>query len=106
MVRYLTAPGTTYPIPLDLTELMALYFSRGMMTVLKDTVFYESLESFFQKIKATLPAETIQYLEKIEESFEIGSKPYKQYGQLRDAIDRISEATRPSEKLSKSTTLP
>jgi predicted DNA-binding transcriptional regulator YafY len=59
------------PIPLNLTELMALYFSRGMMTVLKDTVFYESLESFFQ----------------------IGSKPYKQYGQLRDSIDRISEAT-------------
>ncbi|MGD8740778.1 MAG: transcriptional regulator [Desulfobacterales bacterium] len=81
------------PIPLSLTELMALYFSRGLMTVLKDTVFYESLESFFQKIKATLPAETIQYLERIEESFEVGSKPYKQYGQLRDSIDRISEAT-------------
>jgi predicted DNA-binding transcriptional regulator YafY len=82
------------PIPLNLTELMALYFSRGMMTVLKDTVFYESLESFFQKIKATLPAETIQYLEKMEESFEVGSKPYKQYDRLRETIDRISEATR------------
>jgi predicted DNA-binding transcriptional regulator YafY len=81
------------PIPLNLTELMALYFSRGLMTVLKDTVFYESLESFFQKIKTTLPAETIQYLDRIEESFEVGSKPYKQYGQLRDSIDRISEAT-------------
>jgi predicted DNA-binding transcriptional regulator YafY len=63
------------------------------MTVLKDTVFYESLESFFQKIKATLPAETIQYLDRIEESFEVGSKPYKHYGQLRDSIDAISEAT-------------
>jgi predicted DNA-binding transcriptional regulator YafY len=61
------------PIPLNLTELMALYFSRGMMTVLKDTVFYESLESFFQKIKATLPAE---------------------YDRLRETIDRISAATR------------
>ena len=81
------------PIPLNLTELMALYFSRGMMTVLKDTVFYESLESFFKKIKATLPAETIQYLEKIEESFEVGSKPYKQYDQLRETINRISDAT-------------
>ncbi len=81
------------PIPLDLTEVMALYFSRGMMRVLKDTVFYESLESFFQKIKATLGAETIQYLEKIEKSFEIGSKPYKRYDQLRDVVDRISQAT-------------
>jgi predicted DNA-binding transcriptional regulator YafY len=81
------------PIPLNLTELMALYFSQGLMTVLKDTVFYESLESFFRKIKATLPAETIQFLDRIEESLEIGSKPYKQYGHLRDLIDRISEAT-------------
>ena len=81
------------PIPLDLAEVMALYFSRGLMRVLKDTVFYASLESFFQKIKATLPAETIQYLEKIEQSFEIGSKPYKRYDQLRDVVDRISQAT-------------
>ncbi|MBW2488642.1 MAG: transcriptional regulator, partial [Deltaproteobacteria bacterium] len=81
------------PIPLDLTEVMALYFSRGLMRVLKDTVFYESLESFFQKIKATLPAETIQYLEKIEQSLEVGSKPYKHYDHLRDVIDRISQAT-------------
>ena len=63
------------------------------MSVLKDTIFYESLESFFKKIKATLPAETIQYLDRIEDSLEVGSKPYKQYEQLRDSIDRISEAT-------------
>ena len=81
------------PIPLSMTELMALYFSRGLMTVLKDTVFYESLESFFRKIKATLPDETTRYLDRIEESFEVGSKPYKQYSKLRDSIDRISEAT-------------
>ena len=81
------------PIPLDLTEVMALYFSRGLMRVLKDTVFFASLESFFQKIKATLPAETIEYLEKIEQSLEIGSKPYKRYDQLRDVMDRISQAT-------------
>ncbi len=81
------------PIPLDLTEVMALYFSRGLMRVLKDTVFYEALGSFFQKIKAMLPAETIQYLKKIEQSLEIGSKPYKRYDQLPDVVDRISQAT-------------
>ncbi len=81
------------PIPLDLTEVMALYFSRGLMRVLKDTVFYASLESFFQKIKATLPSETIKYLEKIEQSLEIGSKPYKRYDHLRDAVEQISQAT-------------
>ena len=81
------------PIPLELTEVMALYFSRGLMGVLKDTVFYESLESFFQKIKAMLPADTIAYLEKIEQSLEVGAKPYKRYNQLRHVVDQISQAT-------------
>jgi predicted DNA-binding transcriptional regulator YafY len=81
------------PIPLNLTELMALYFSRGMMMVLKNTVYFASLQSFFQKIKATLPPATIEYLEKIEETLEVGSKPHKEYNQLRDVVEQITEAT-------------
>lgn len=80
------------PIPLSLTELMALYFSRGMMKVLKNTVFYDSLESLFEKIKTTLPSEYIQYLSRIEESVEIGAKPYKHYHRFRDLIEKVSEA--------------
>jgi len=80
------------PIPFSLPELMALYFSRGMMGVLKDTVFYDSLASLFDKIKATLPDEYIVYLEQIEKSLAVRSKPYKQYGQLRSIIDQVSEA--------------
>jgi predicted DNA-binding transcriptional regulator YafY len=80
------------PIPFSLPELMALYFSRGMMGVLKDTVFYDSLVSLFDKIKATLPGECIEYLERIENSLEVRSKPYKQYSQLRFIIEKVSEA--------------
>jgi predicted DNA-binding transcriptional regulator YafY len=71
---------------------MALYFSRGMMGVLKDTVLYDSLESLFDKIKTTLPPAYIEYLGQIEKSLEIKTKPYKQYGELRDMVGRISEA--------------
>jgi predicted DNA-binding transcriptional regulator YafY len=81
------------PIPFNLTELMALYFSRGMMGVLKDTVLYDSLESLFDKIKIILPPAYIEYLGQIEKSLEVRAKPYKQYGKLRDTISRISEAT-------------
>src|SRR5690606_12641056 len=35
------------PIPLDLTELMALYFSRNMLKVLRGTALYDSLVRFF-----------------------------------------------------------
>ena len=80
------------PIPFNLTELMALYFSRGMMGVLKDTVLYDSLESLFEKKKITLPPAYIEYLKQIEKSLEVKAEPYKQYGQLKDVISRISDA--------------
>lgn len=80
------------PIPLDLTELMALYFSRDMMKMLKDTIFYDSLETLFQKIKSTLPAEYITYLNRIEKSLVVSPKPYKPYGEYRETIDRVNEA--------------
>ena len=83
---------TSIPIPFSLPELMALYFSRDMMGVLKDTVFYDALETLFDKIKATLPAAYIAYLGQVEESLAVGPKPYKQYGQLRGMIDKISQA--------------
>jgi predicted DNA-binding transcriptional regulator YafY len=80
------------PIPFSLPELMALYFSRGMMKVLRDTVFFDSLESLFDKIKATLPPAYIDYLGNIEDSLEVRARPYKQYGKLRDVIEMVSEA--------------
>lgn len=80
------------PIPFSLPELMALYFSRGMMKVLKDTVFYDSLESLFDKIKTTLPAEYLQYLGQIENSLEVSAKPYKNYGRILETIEKISDA--------------
>lgn len=36
-------------------EPMALYFSRDMMKVFKETIFFDNLESLFGKIKTTLP---------------------------------------------------
>ncbi|UCF93664.1 MAG: WYL domain-containing protein, partial [Desulfobacterales bacterium] len=88
----LAAAKNNIPLPLSLTELMALYFSRGMMKVLSDTVFYDSLESFFQKIKTTLPPDYVHYLRRIENSFAVGAMPHKPYDQLRDIIDQVSEA--------------
>ena len=44
------------PIPFTLTELLALYFSQDMLKFLQNTVFHESLESLFEKIKTTIPA--------------------------------------------------
>ena len=80
------------PIPFSLMELMALYFGRDMLRVLKNTVFYESIESLFQKIKATLSPEYINYLNTIEQSIHVGLKPYKPYGELKTILNGVNDA--------------
>ncbi len=81
-----------FPIPLTLTELMALYFSRDMVKVLHDTVFYESLESLFQKIKTTLPPESITFLQNIQQTLHVSLKQYKEYGRHQKIIAMVQEA--------------
>jgi predicted DNA-binding transcriptional regulator YafY len=81
------------PVPFTLTELMALYFSRDMISVFRGTVFYESLESLFQKIKTTLPPESLAYMDRVEQSLYIGFKPYKDYGRFKEIIRQINDAT-------------
>ena len=80
------------PVPFSLTELMALYFSRDMMKFLKNTVFYDSLETLFQKVKTTLSQDYLQYLTRIENSLEVGQTPYKPYGEFKEIIDQVNEA--------------
>jgi hypothetical protein len=63
-------------MPFNLTELMALYFSRDMLKIFKDTVFYDSLESLFKKVKTTLPPESVKYMEQVEQILHVGLKPY------------------------------
>jgi predicted DNA-binding transcriptional regulator YafY len=80
------------PIPFSMTELMALYFSRDWLRALENTVFHESLESLFNKVKATLPPETDRYLETFRRSVKVGSHPHKQYGAFREILDRVNQA--------------
>jgi len=80
------------PVPFSLTELMALYFGRDMLKVFKGTVFYDSLESLFQKVKTTLPPESIKYLKTVEQTLSLGIKPFKEYGKFKEIINRVNDA--------------
>jgi len=80
------------PVPFTLTELMALYFGRDMLKVFKDTAFYDSLESLFQKVKTTLPPESIKYLKNVEQTLHLGVKPYKEYGKFKEILNRVNDA--------------
>jgi predicted DNA-binding transcriptional regulator YafY len=80
------------PIPLDLPELMALYFSLDMLRAMHDTVFYESLESLFKKIKATLPPASTEFLKNLQKALCVDQKQYRQYGKLKNIMTGINDA--------------
>lgn len=80
------------PVPFNVTELMALYFSRDMLQTLKETIFYDALESLFQKVKTTLPPEYLTYLRQFEDSLQVGLNPYKNYSGHGDIISSVNRA--------------
>jgi predicted DNA-binding transcriptional regulator YafY len=81
------------PLPLTTTELMSLHMSRDILRVFEGTMFQESIESLFDKVQASLPAETIRYVENISKRFRVGLGPVKDYRALRDQIAALSQAT-------------
>lgn len=80
------------PIPFTITELMALYFSRDMLKIFRDTVFYESLESLFEKIKTTLAPEYLDYLKRLEDTIRVEPNPHGKFGRYRDVIHLANQA--------------
>jgi predicted DNA-binding transcriptional regulator YafY len=80
------------PIPFNLTELMALYFSTDMLKAFKGTAFHDSLESLSQKIKITLPPESMKYLKNVQQTLQVGIKPYKDYARFKEIINRVNKA--------------
>ena len=80
------------PLPLNVTELMALYFSRNMLKVLEGTAIHDSLTSLFEKVKATLPEQYIGYLDKLENSLQVGVKAHKAYQRLQEHLTTVNTA--------------
>jgi predicted DNA-binding transcriptional regulator YafY len=80
------------PIPLTLTELLAIYFSQDMLKFLHNTVFHDSLESLFEKIKTTIPTESKKYLDTVQQTFQVTLKQFKEYGKYREILNTTKDA--------------
>jgi predicted DNA-binding transcriptional regulator YafY len=78
--------------PLTTTELISLYFSRDLLKVLKGTRFYDSIDSFLNKIKKTISPKTLEYLEKLEQTFYATQKKQKDYGHYKEFLDQLLNA--------------
>ncbi len=82
-----------FPVPMTATELMALHMSRDLLSVFEGTVFHESIESLFQKVKAALSPETLRYLENISGRLKISIGPARNFSASKEVITTLSDAT-------------
>ncbi len=80
------------PAPFTLTELMSLYFYKDLVRVFKGTPFHDSIDSVFKKIQATLPPQALRYMDQIQSVFHVGIRPYKDYAQFREILNRVNQA--------------
>ena len=80
------------PPPFTTTELLSLCLSEDLFKVFQGTVFHESLKALLDKVTATLPPETLSYLDRMRSSFSMKSKSYKNYGRFREMISQVNQA--------------
>ena len=80
------------PKPFTMTELMSLLLYSDLVRVFEGTAMYESLQSLFQKVRSTLSPQTLAYLERMQSTFAVGIKPYKEYGKFRELLNQVNEA--------------
>ncbi len=80
------------PIPFEISELMAMYYSRGMFEVFKGTVFSDALESLVRKVRSSLTSETRALMEGFDGVFEYGQRPAKKYGAFREIVNQVNKA--------------
>ncbi len=82
-----------FPLPLTGTELMALHMSRDLLSVFEGTIFHESIESLFNKVKSALSPNTLRYLENISGRLTVSIGPAKNFSNSKEVIKTLSEAT-------------
>jgi predicted DNA-binding transcriptional regulator YafY len=74
------------------TELMALTFSRHLLTPLAGTEIQTSLQSALGKAAASIPPPAMEFVQQLQNSFSVGLGPHKTYRQHRATIDTLTRA--------------
>lgn len=93
----LQAEGGVNQLRITLEEAAALYLGRQFLQPLAGTYFFQGSESVFRKIKATLGASAIAYLQKLASNFYYkinGMADYTTKGEIIDDLLRAMEDRR------------
>jgi len=80
------------PPPFTLTELLTLHLSEDLFKVFEGTVFHDAVSSLLEKVTASLPPETMTYLDHLRSTFHMGIKPYKKYARYKELINQVNAA--------------
>ncbi|MEW6542261.1 MAG: WYL domain-containing protein [Nitrospirota bacterium] len=74
------------------TELMALAFSRHLLTPLQGTEVQSALNSALAKVSARISPHAMTFVQQLQSAFSVGLGPHKSYRQHRDTIDALTRA--------------
>ncbi|MFH2075475.1 MAG: transcriptional regulator, partial [Pseudomonadota bacterium] len=80
------------PAPFTLTEVLSLQCSEELFQVFRGTLFHEALVDLLEKIRASLPPETIQFLNRLKSVYRMGRAAGKDYGRFREVIAQLNAA--------------
>ncbi len=80
------------PLPLSLTEAMALYFSRDMLKPLEGTIFHQSLSELIDKLSATLPPQVRDYVNSSLGHLHVGFKARRQGTEIQPKLELLQQA--------------
>jgi len=75
------------------TELMALAFSRHLLTPLQGTEVQSALNSALAKVSARIPPQAMTFVHQLQSAFSVGLGPHKSYRQHRATIDVLTRAS-------------
>ena len=81
-------------VALTVDELMALYFSRGLLRPLLGTPIHEAIETALSKIGAALPAQGHTFLRTVEEGIAVSTFGWKDFSRSRLVLTSVTKAVR------------
>lgn len=90
--RFIESWRAEAPIAFALPELMALYFSRGLLKPLQGTPFYGAIESALAKVGGAIPAQGHVLLQGFDRSLAVSNFGWKDYGKSKAVLDAITKA--------------
>ena len=82
----------THKITASATELISLSLSRDLLHPLAGTTFWQGIESFWNKIRESLPESVMKHYEKYRQTMHVLGMPAKSYEKQRGMLSTLNRA--------------